>query len=46
MQSVSLAGEHTYPEVAIGHFTVAYIVTNPLIWSEAGGDHVVIETSI
>ena len=29
----------------IGHFTVAYFVTKPLIWSEAGDDHVVIVTS-
>ena len=30
----------------IGHFTVVYIVAKPLIWSEAEGDLVVIETSI
>ena len=31
--------------VVIGHFTV-YLVVKPLIWSEAEGDLVVIETSI
>ena len=31
---------------AIGHFTVVYLVAKPLIWSEAEGDLVVIETSI
>ena len=30
----------------IGHFTVMYLVARPLIWSEAEGDLVVIETSI
>ena len=30
----------------IGHFTVMYLVAKPLIWSEAEGDLVVIETSI
>ena len=30
----------------IGHFTVANSVAKPLIWSEAEGDLVVIETSI
>ena len=30
----------------IGHFTVVYLVAKPLIWSEAEGDLVVIETSI
>ena len=34
------------PGVVIGHFTVVYLVAKPLIWSEAGGDLVVIETSI
>ena len=29
-----------------GHFTVVYLVAKPLIWSEAEGDLVVIETSI
>ena len=29
-----------------GHFTVAYLVAKPLIWSEADDDSVVIETSI
>ena len=31
---------------AIGHFTVVYLVSKPLIWSEVEGDLVVIETSI
>ena len=31
---------------AIGHFTVVYLVAKPLIWSEAEGDLVVIETCI
>ena len=31
---------------AIGHFTVVYLVARPLIWSEAEGDLVMIETSI
>ena len=30
----------------ISHFTVVYLVAKPLIWSEAEGDLVVIETSI
>ena len=30
----------------IGHFTVVCLVAKPLIWSEAEGDLVVIETSI
>ena len=30
----------------IGHFTVMYLVAKPLIWSEAEGDLVVIETSV
>ena len=34
------------PLVLIGHFTVVYLVAKPLIWSEAEGDLVVIETSI
>ena len=29
----------------IGHFAVLYLVAKPLIWSEAEGDLVVIETS-
>ena len=29
-----------------GHFTVVYLVAKPLIWSEAEGDLVEIETSI
>ena len=32
--------------VLIGHFLVMYLVAKPLIWSEAEGDLVVIETSI
>ena len=28
----------------IGHFTVVYLVAKPLIWSEAEGDLVVLET--
>ena len=28
------------------HVTVVYLVAEPLIWSEAEADHVVIETSI
>ena len=31
--------------VSIGHFTVVYLVAKPLIWSEAEGDHIVIEAS-
>ena len=30
----------------IAHFTVVYLVAEPLIWSEAEGDLVMIETSI
>ena len=30
----------------IGHFTAVYLVAKPLIWREAEGDLVVIETSI
>ena len=30
----------------MGHFTVVNLVAKPLIWSEAEGDLVVIETSI
>ena len=30
----------------IGYFTVVYLVAKPLIWSEAEGDLVEIETSI
>ena len=33
-------------EAAIGHCTVMNLVVKPLIWSEAEGDHVVIETGI
>ena len=33
-------------ETLIGHFTVVCLVAKPLIWSEAEGDLVVIETSI
>ena len=29
----------------IGYFTVVYLVARPLIWSEAEGDLVMIETS-
>ena len=29
---------------SIGHFTVVYLVAKPLIWSEAEGDIVVLET--
>ena len=32
--------------LAIGHFTVMYLVARPLIWSEAEGDLVMIETCI
>ena len=32
--------------VSICHFTVVYLVATSLSWSEAEGDHVVIETSI
>ena len=31
---------------SISHFTVVYLVAKPLIWSEAEGDLVVIETNI
>ena len=31
---------------SIGYFTVVYLVAKPLIWSEAEGDLVGIETSI
>ena len=30
----------------MGHFTVMYLIAKPLIWIEAEGDLVVIETSI
>ena len=30
----------------IGHFTVVYLVAKPLVWSEAEGDLVVLETRI
>ena len=30
----------------ISHFTIVYLIAKPLIWSEAKGDHVVIEISI
>ena len=33
-------------EATIGLFTVMKLVAKPLIWSEAEGDHVVIETGI
>ena len=33
-------------ETTIGHFTVMNLVAKPLIWKEAEGDHVVIESSI
>ena len=33
-------------EALIGHFTVVYLVAKPLIWSEAEGDLVVLETRI
>ena len=32
--------------VRMGHFIVVYLVAKLLIWSEAEGDHIVIETSI
>ena len=32
--------------LTIGHFAVVYLVAKPLIWSEAEGDLVMIETSI
>ena len=32
--------------IGIGHFTVVYSVTKPLIWSEGESDLVVIKTSI
>ena len=35
---------HSYR--TIDHFTVMYLVSRPLIWSEAEGDLVVIETCI
>ena len=33
-------------EFPIRHFTVVYLDAKSLIWSEAEGDHVVIETNI
>ena len=36
----------TQTDAIIGHFTVVFLVAKPLIWSEADGDLVVIETSI
>ena len=33
-------------QFSMGYFTVVYLVAKPLIWSEAGGNLVVIETSI
>ena len=38
-----LSGHHL---CVIGHFTVVYLVAKPLIWSEAEGDLVVLETRI
>ena len=35
-----------YDPRSIGHFTVVYLVAKPLIWSEAEGDLVVLETWI
>ena len=32
--------------VAIGRFTIVYLVAKPLVWIKAEGDLVVIETSI
>ena len=37
---------YTVKKQKIGHFTVVCLVAKPLIWSEAEGDLVVIETSI
>ena len=37
---------HCVIYLKIGYFTVVFLVAKPLIWSEAEGDHVVIETSI
>ena len=45
MQQTGSKNAQTY-QVKIGQFTVVYLVAKPLIWSEAEGDLVVIETSI
>ena len=38
---------HTFNKCyIIGHFTVVYLVAKPMIWSEAEGDLVVLETRI
>ena len=42
----STSGRTNAKMLAIGHFTVMYLVARPLIWSEAEGDLVVIETCI
>ena len=43
MRKISYTIENRLPK---GHFTVVYLVAKPLIWSEAEGNLVVIETSI
>ena len=43
--SISLSN-NSGSNALISHFIVVYLVAKPLIWSEAEGDLVVIETSI
>ena len=42
--STALSTQEGCPIDKIGHFTVVYLVAKPLIWSEAEGDLVVLET--
>ena len=44
--NIQVGLEALHQSVTIGHFTVVHLVAKPLIWSEAEGDLVVIETSI
>ena len=43
---IRLGKKGVFSNTAICHFQVVYLVAKPLIWSEAGGNFVVIETSI
>ena len=46
MGVVMIAQSNDVTHSEIGHFTVVYLVAKPLIWSEAEGDFVVLETRI
>ena len=46
IQVYQLSKETNNSLQSIGHFTVVYLVAKPLIWSEAEGDHDVMETII